>query len=589
MSQDTYTVTQRWKALHSSNLPPDRQMFLAEAIRTYVKPGASLYLGGAMARPNAAMFEIARQFWDRNPDFTLIAPAVANQHAPLLQQGLFRKVVSTIHANTFPTPAPHRLYGSLEREGAIEFEDWSLLTLVQRLMAGAFGLPSFPTRSLIGSDLGEALRETGLVSIDPDPFTGEPLTLVRALNPDVTIVHGLMADSAGNVLIPPPHYDGKWAALAATKAVIATVERIVEPAELRRHAGFVQLPAERVSAVCEVPFGGHPNACPSMTDVSTFGYVDDYDFLHRLRDVGSDSATLAEWAQEWILDVQTHEGYLQKLGRDRLHCLRGKTADDGWLFDLPALSDGNADAPISDRERQLVLTMRALKRTLSNGQSDCILAGLGISSLAAWMAAIDLHENGTCIPLMVEAGMYGYIPSPADPFLFNYRNMLENSMLWDVVGILGVMTGGNANKAIGVLGAAQVDQNGNINTSRIGEKMLTGSGGGNDIASAASAVMVTIPHSSRRLVEKVDFITSPGRAVQTIVTEKAILQRCGSEYELTHVMAEGDLDPDALILIAKEKCGWTLKVSQRVELEPTPSAEEVELARLLDPERLFLS
>ena len=67
----------------------------------------------------------------------------------------------------------------------------------------------------------------------------------------------------------------------------------------------------------------------------------------------------------------------------------------------------------------------------------------------------------------------------------------------------------------GVLGAAQVDRFGNINSSIIGDHgrptvRLPGSGGANDIASLCNTLLIVTSHESRRFVEKVDFITSPG-------------------------------------------------------------------------------
>lgn len=67
----------------------------------------------------------------------------------------------------------------------------------------------------------------------------------------------------------------------------------------------------------------------------------------------------------------------------------------------------------------------------------------------------------------------------------------------------------------GLLGAAQIDKYGNINTSLIGsverpKVRLPGSGGANDIASSASRVIISVIHEKRRFVEKVDFVTSPG-------------------------------------------------------------------------------
>jgi acyl CoA:acetate/3-ketoacid CoA transferase beta subunit len=138
------------------------------------------------------------------------------------------------------------------------------------------------------------------------------------------------------------------------------------------------------------------------------------------------------------------------------------------------------------------------------------------------------------------------------------------------------------------LGAAEIDRDGNLNTNHLPGMLLTGSGGGNDIASGASEVMVTIAHSRKRLVEKISFTTSPGRAVNTIVTPDCVLERSDGAYYLTRVLAKQGADEAQLVAAAKERCGWPLKIAPSVVLEPEPTADEIELARLLDPKGSFL-
>lgn len=428
-------------------------------------------------------------------------------------------------------------------------------------------------------------RAGGYASV-ADPKTGEARPVVTALRPDVTILHGLASDEAGNVIVCPPYYDSNWAALAADRAVIVTVEKIVSPETVRRYAHLVQIPAERVSAVCHVPFGSHPSACPSSLVPEVAGYPDDYAFLNELFVAGRDPEKLLAWSKDWISDPKTHTGYLGKLGAERLHALRGKTAEDGWRFDLAATPPSESDK-ITSQERHLALATRVLLRRLRAGGVDNILAGLGISSLAAWVAALRLRDEGIAIPLMVEAGMYGFVPSPADPFLFNYRNMQGNCMLSDVLTILGGITARPNNKTIGLLGAAEIDGMGNINTTKLPNMLLTGSGGGNDIASGAREVMVTVPHNPRRLVDKVHYVTSPGRAVKVIVTDCAVLERRNGRYELTAVLDDGTGLQEDLIRVAVENCGFSLAVANDCILEPAPDLAEVEISRLLDPSGRF--
>jgi acyl CoA:acetate/3-ketoacid CoA transferase beta subunit len=445
-----------------------------------------------------------------------------------------------------------------------------------------------PTTSLTGSDMAADLAAQGGYATATNPFSGEDVGVIAPLAPDVTFVHGLAADTAGNVLVCPPYYDAKWAALAAKRAVIATVETIVSPETIRRHAALVQIPAERITCVCEMPLGGHPNSVPGDLVPEVGGYTDDYDFLTDLRSAGATGEALDEWTAEWITGCPNHEAYLARLGSRRINELRGRARADGWQFELGELAAERKGTPASEAERHVVLATRALTERLSSGNLDAILAGLGVSSLAAWMAAIRMRENGHPIPLMVEAGMYGYLPAPADPFLFNYRNMFSGSMLSDVATILGVMTGGPGNRSIGVLGAAQVDRAGNLNTSRLPNLLLTGSGGANDIASSASEVVVTIGESPKRLVEKVDFITSPGRAVRMVVTPSAVFERRDADYVLTRAMPTPEENLAAAVERIRGRCSWAFECADDLVEEVEPDADEIELARLLDPQGLFL-
>ncbi len=583
-------IANRWRGVLESKGEPGKVMSLDAAIERHVRPKDTLYFGGSMARPNAAMFQVARQFWGSDPKFTVATPAFANHHVVLVQGGLIIKAITTIHASTFPVASPNRTYGEAFKSGAVEFENWSLLTFSQRLQAGAMGLPFASTKSLVGSDLGAELAASGNFATVPDPFGGDDIGVVRAFHPDVTFIHGLAADEQGNTLISPPLYDNVWAAFAAKRAVIVTVERIVPSEFIRRHCHLGQLPGSAVTAVCEVPMGGHPAAVPGDSIPEIGGYTDDYEFLDELQTASASSETLDQWIADWITGCATHWDYLAKLGDRRISYLRGKTKSDGWRFEYPRLSAKRKGLPVSEAEDQVVLAARTIRRRVEISGKKALLAGLGTSALAAWMAAFLMREDGERVELMVEAGTYGYIPMPMDPFLFNYRNMFTAKSLGDLNSTLGVMTGGFDNQVLGVLGAAQVDKDGNLNSSRVPGRLLTGSGGANDIASGASEVLVTTPHSDKRLVDKVDFITSPGRVVRTIVTNRAVIERDDSgQFMLSAVLSQSNTGKMDLIAEALKTCGWDLSVGTNVEEIAPPTEAEIELLRLFDPEGYFIS
>src|SRR5437879_1406041 len=123
---------------------------------------------------------------------------------------------------------------------------------------------------------------------------------------------------------------------------------------------------------------------------------------------------------------------------------------------------------------------------------------------------------------MAETGMVGYLPRPAEPFVFSFRNFPSCKMLTDILHVMGIFMGGRHNRCMGSLAAGQIDKHGNINSTIIpGVTYITGSGGANDITSSSRAVVVCLQQSPRRFVDKVPYITAPGRTARTVVSDRA--------------------------------------------------------------------
>ena len=218
-------------------------MSLAEAVRQFVRPGMSLHFGGAWAFPNAALFEIVRQFAGRDPGFTLILSAGGAASAgPFLAAGLARRVIAAFLGDGYPTPGPNPAIQRAINSGKVAVENWTMLTLTLRLLAAAMNLPYLPTRSILGSSLEDVLGPASGIFDDqfrraPDPFhPTENIGLVPALHPDLALTHGWAADSEGNTLLPVPLAGNAFGALAAREGAIVTVEKIVSPDVIRAQA-----------------------------------------------------------------------------------------------------------------------------------------------------------------------------------------------------------------------------------------------------------------------------------------------------------------------------------------------------------------
>jgi glutaconate CoA-transferase subunit A len=130
------------------------------------------------------------------------------------------------------------------------------------------------------------------------PFTGEVLTAVPAMNPDITVIHAQRADRSGTVQLWGIVGTQKEALLAARRSLV-TVEEIVDT--LERRPGDVILPSWAVTAVAEVPQGAHPSYAQDYYDRDN-AYYQEWDAISRDRD------RFTEWLEETVLEPAGSRG-----------------------------------------------------------------------------------------------------------------------------------------------------------------------------------------------------------------------------------------------------------------------------------------
>jgi acyl CoA:acetate/3-ketoacid CoA transferase beta subunit len=193
------------------------------------------------------------------------------------------------------------------------------------------------------------------------------------------------------------------------------------------------------------------------------------------------------------------------------------------------------------------------------------------------------------VVLIAELGMLGYTPIPADPYIFNQRVVPGTSLLSDASSVLGMVAGGPATRVVGCLGAAQVDREGNLNSTIIpGGPFLVGSGGANDVASRAEACVVVTLARPGRLCEQVGYVTSPGRAVTSVVTDRGVLRRSDGVLRIAAVPS-GPSGLDQRVRAMAGSCGWEVETCRNIEEMEPVTLDEVLALRRYDPERLFLA
>jgi hypothetical protein len=213
--------------------------------------------------------------------------------------------------------------------------------------------------------------------------------------------------------------------------------------------------------------------------------------------------------------------------------------------------------------------------------------------LAAWVAIYGLKEGRVEAQLMSELGFFGFTPRPGEPFLFNLSNIPTCIELDGILTMLGMMMPNRWTPCLGALSAAQVDKFGNLNTTVIPQEktLITGSGGANDVMSAAREVVVIMPQSRSRFVEKLPFITSPGRAARTLVSTLGVYEKPEDDQEFTLTSYFEDQLPEGKDMAISEilnQCGWNLRVIGNPTKFPFPADRDIATLRMFDPDQYFL-
>ena len=290
-------------------------------------------------------------------------------------------------------------------------------------------------------------------------------------------------------------------------------------------------------------------------DVPVDGYGEDYDFW-----VDARAATRAgadeydAWIRHWVLDVETQEQWLERLGPERVATLRAKADPESWRADAAAYPP-DLDAPVNAWERAAVWGARHLAARVVATGANAVLAGAGVANLAAWLGVQIARDAGSDVKLTAEIGLWDYDATLGDPFVLNHRNFPTATMLTDAQFVLGALVGGPGTTTIGCLGGAQVDRVGNINSTWIPPRpFLVGSGGGNDVASTAAENVIVATLTTQRTVAECGYVTSPGTHVQALVTDLAAVREA-RRRAAGHARSR----PASSFDDVRALCGWELE------------------------------
>jgi len=266
---------------------------LAEAIAEAVHDGDTVAMEGfTHLIPHAAGHEVIRQ---RRRDLTLVRMTPDLIYDQMIGAGCARKLVFSWGGNP-GVGSLHRFRDAVQNgwPGPLELEEHSHAGMANRYAAGASGLPFAVLRGYRGTGLA---GQTANIAEITCPFTGETLTAVAALRPDVAVIHAQRADRAGNVQLWGIIGVQKEAVLASRRSVV-TVEEVVDVLDSR--PGAIVLPSWVISYVAEVPGGAHPSYA--------LGYsARDNDFYLAWDAISRDRDAFTRW-----LDENVHSGIVTR-------------------------------------------------------------------------------------------------------------------------------------------------------------------------------------------------------------------------------------------------------------------------------------
>jgi glutaconate CoA-transferase subunit B len=231
---------------------------------------------------------------------------------------------------------------------------------------------------------------------------------------------------------------------------------------------------------------------------------------------------------------------------------------------------------------------------------EVVFVGTGLPMIASLLAkrmhaknAKIVYEGG-----FIDSNAIDIACSIADSRLA-YRASAAVGLI-ETLGLL--LQGGHCD--VGFVGAAQIDEYGNLNTTYIGDfdhpkVRLPGSGGGNDIVSSAKRIVVIMKHEKRKFTKKLDYLTSPGFLDGPDARKRVGLKGGGPSLivtdfcqlgfdEKTKKLKLSTVHPGMTVQQVVENTGCDLIVKEPVPETEPPTYEELNLLRIIDPTNIYI-
>lgn len=300
-------------------------MSMRDAVAQHIHSGAMVLLGAQMEQmiPFSAGHELIRQ---GRRELTVVGPISDILFDQMTGAGCASKVMAAWVGNVSAGVA-YCLRRAVEQgiPRRVDVTDYSNFTMALALHSGALGVPFLPTYSTLGSDL---LKKNGNLREFISPVNEDKMVAVRALRPDVAVLHVQRCDEFGNAHM--------WGSLGvavdgarASRKVIIVAEEIVAPEVIASDPNRTLVPGFLVAAVVHDPGGAHPSPVQGY-------YGRDHAFFAEYHEQSRKLDDFEKWLERWVVRVGDRREYLRQLGARRFEALGVKehafsaTADFGY-------------------------------------------------------------------------------------------------------------------------------------------------------------------------------------------------------------------------------------------------------------------
>ncbi len=440
--------------------------------------------------------------------------------------------------------------------GEIRPREGTCYTVATALRGGTQGVESLPVEGLEGSDV-PAHRPDTFERVE-DPYTGEQTYAVRALRPDVGVLHAVEADRRGNARFAGADLTERLVA-AAARTTVVTAERVVDRVEGAPES--VDVPEILVDAVVEAPYGAHPSSCPGEYE---------YDRAH-LRD-HLQRARAGEF-DSYLADELGEDEAAYRTGIDA-GPIAWDTATAGDREGKTGTQDPLPETEVTIAEQMTVALARRLRG------KGTVFQGFA-SPLPTVALRVAREQDETITPLSASGAVDAHpdvMPTSTEDqhLLEGAGGIFGSPEAFDLAarGELDVM----------FIGSPQIDRSGRMNGSVVGDydapKVRFGGGGGAGslLPLLGEGFAWRTEHSPRTLPENVDFVTAAGNLTYA-VTPLCEFERIDGELQVV------SLHPGVREAEIRERTGWDVRFARRERTAP-PTAEERELLSRVDPSRV---